>query len=184
MIKKIFIHFANGFEEIEALTPVDTLRRAGCEVTLVSVTGKKEVTSSHGVKIIADKLFEEMNYAEADMLVLPGGMPGSKHLDEHRGLKDKIMEADENNKWIAAICAAPMVLGHLGLLKGKRATCYPGNEKDLLGATHTGESVEIDRNIITAKGAGVSVKFGLSLVEVLVGKEKADEIKAQMMVES
>jgi 4-methyl-5(b-hydroxyethyl)-thiazole monophosphate biosynthesis len=182
-MKKIFIHFADGFEEIEALAPVDILRRAGCDVTIVSMMGRKEVTSSRGVKIVADKLFEEMIYAEADMLVLPGGMPGSKNLDEHHGLKDKIVEANKSGKWIAAICAAPMVLGHLGLLKGKKATCYPGNEPDLVGATVTGAPVEKDGNIITAKGAGVSVKFGLALAEVLVGKEKADEIKAKMMVE-
>ncbi|HEX2936733.1 MAG TPA: DJ-1/PfpI family protein [Bacteroidales bacterium] len=111
-MKKIFIHFAEGFEEIEALAPVDILRRAGCDVTVVSMTGRKEVTSSRGIKIVAEKLFEEMNYAEADMLVLPGGMPGSKNLDEHRGLKDKIVEANKEGKWIAAICSAPMVLGH------------------------------------------------------------------------
>ncbi len=181
-MKKIFIHFADGFEEIEALAPVDILRRAGCDVTIVSMMGRKEVTSSRGVKIVADKLFEELNYAEADMLVLPGGMPGSKNLDEHQGLKDKIVEANKSGKWIAAICAAPMVLGHLGLLKGKKATCYPGNEPDLVGATVTGAAVEMAGNIITAKGAGVSVQFGLSLAEVLVGKEKADEIKAKMMV--
>lgn len=182
-MKKIFIHFADGFEEIEALAPVDILRRAGCDVTIVSMMNRKEVTSSRGVRIVADKLFEEMNYAEADMLVLPGGMPGSKILDEHKGLKDKIVEANNAGKWIAAICAAPMVLGHLGLLKGMKATCYPGNEPDLVGATVTGASIEKDGNIITAKGAGVSVKFGLALAEVLVGKEKAEEIQVKMMVE-
>lgn len=182
-MKKILVHFADGFEEIEALAPVDILRRAGCEVTIVSMNGKEVVTSSRGVKIVADKLFEEVNYSQADMLVLPGGMPGSKHLDEHQGLKDRLMEANKNGKWLAAICAAPMVLGHLGLLKGKRATCYPGNEQELAGANHTGKSVEKDGNIVTSKGAGVSVDFGLTLVEVLLGKEKADEVKMKMMVE-
>jgi len=182
-MKKVYIHFADGFEEIEALAPVDILRRAGCEVTMVSIMGRKEVTSSRGVKVIADKLFEEMNYDEADMLVLPGGMPGSKNLDEHEGLKNKILAHNKNAKWLAAICAAPMVLGHLGLLKGKTATCYPGNEPDLIGATTTGKAVEKDGNIITSKGAGVSIQFGLMLAEVLVGKEKADEVKAKMMVE-
>jgi protein deglycase len=182
-MKKVFIHFADGFEEIEALAPVDILRRAGCDVTMVSIMGRKEVTSSRGVKIIADKLFEEMNYAEADMLVLPGGMPGSKNLDEHKELKNKLTEHHKNGKLLAAICAAPMVLGHIGILKGKHATCYPGNEPDLIGATCTGKSVEKDGTIITAKGAGVSVQFGLLLAEVLVGKEKADEVKTKMMVE-
>jgi protein deglycase len=182
-MKKVYIHFADGFEEIEALAPVDILRRAGCEVTIVSIMGRKEVTSSRGVKIIADKLFEEINYAEADMLVLPGGMPGSKNLDEHEGLKLKLLEHNKNGKWLAAICAAPMVLGHLGLLKGKQATCYPGNEADLIGATCTGKSVEKDGKIITGKGAGVSIQFGLTLAEVLVGQDKADEVKNKMMVE-
>jgi len=182
-MKTVYIHFADGFEEIEALAPVDILRRAGCEVTIVSIMGKKEVISSRGVKIIADKLFEEMNYKEVDMLVLPGGMPGSKNLDEHEGLKKQLLEANKNGKWLGAICAAPMVLGHLGLLKNKNATCYPGNEPDLIGAKSTGKSVEIDGNIITAKGAGVSIKFGLALAEVLVGKEKANEVKSKMMVE-
>ena len=182
-MKKVLVHFADGFEEIEALAPVDILRRAGCDVTVVSMMGRKEVTSSRGVKIIADKLFEEVNYMEADMLVLPGGMPGSKNLDGHEGLKEKIMEAHKNGKWLAAICAAPMVLGHLGLLKGKRATCYPGNEPDLIGASCTGKSVEKDGTVITAKGAGVSVQFGLTLAEALIGKEKANEVKMKMMVE-
>ncbi|NJK95410.1 MAG: DJ-1/PfpI family protein [Bacteroidales bacterium] len=182
-MKKVFIHFADGFEEIEALAPVDILRRAGCEVSMVSVTGIKQVTSSRGVKVIADKLFEEMNYDEADMLVLPGGMPGSRNLDQHDGLKAKLMEAANQGKYIGAICAAPMVLGHLGLLNGKRATCYPGNEPDLTGATCTHKGLEIDGNIITAKGAGVSIQFGLALAEVLVGSEKAGDIKEKIMME-
>jgi protein deglycase len=182
-MKKVFIHLAEGFEEIEALAPVDILRRAGCEVTMVSVTGKNEVTSSRGVRVIADKLFEEMNYNEADMLVLPGGMPGSKNLDEHEGLKAKLMEASKHGKLLGAICAAPMVLGHLDLLKGKKATCYPGTEPDLIGATCTYKGVEKDGNVITAKGAGVSVQFGLALTEALLGTAKADEIKEKIMME-
>lgn len=182
-MKTIYVHFANGFEEIEALAPVDVLRRAGCEVLLVSVSGSKNVTSSRGVTIVTDKLFEEVDYKTADMLVLPGGMPGSKNLDDHAGLKSKIAEHNKQGRWIAAICAAPMVLGHMGILEGKTVTCYPGNEPDLKGAKPTGRSLEIDGNIITAKGAGVSVKFSLALVEVLMGAEKANEIKNRMMVE-
>jgi 4-methyl-5(b-hydroxyethyl)-thiazole monophosphate biosynthesis len=182
-MKKVYIHFADGFEEIEALAPVDILRRAGCEVVMVSIMKRKEVISSRGVKIIADALFEDINYSDANMLVLPGGMPGSKNLDEHEGLKTKILEANKSGKWLAAICSAPMVFGHLGLLKGKKATCYPGDEAELIGASCTGKSVEKDGNIITSKGAGVSVQCGLTLVEVLVGKEKANEVKKKMMVE-
>jgi 4-methyl-5(b-hydroxyethyl)-thiazole monophosphate biosynthesis len=183
MSKKVLVHFADGFEEIEALTPVDVLRRAGCEVTMVSVMDTLQVKSSRGVIIMADKLFKEVNYTEADMLVLPGGMPGSKNLDNHEGLKAKLLEADKNNKWLAAICAAPMVLGHLGLLKGKNATCYPGNEPDLIGAHLKGTAVEKDGKIITGKGAGSSLKFSLALVEALINKEKAKEIADKMMVE-
>lgn len=182
-MKKILVHLAEGFEEIEALTPVDVLRRAGCDVQMVSISGNMLVRSSRNVGVQADILFENANYADADMLVLPGGMPGSKNLDLHEGLKEKLLQADRNGKWIAAICAAPMVLGHLGLLQGKKATCYPGNEKDLIGATSTGKAVEIDDNFITGKGAGSSIKFSLALVEVLLGKEKAQEIKSKMMVE-
>jgi protein deglycase len=182
-MKKILIHLAEGFEEIEALTPVDVLRRAGCEALMVSVSGNLQVKSSRGVIVIADKLFEEADYNAADMLVLPGGMPGSKNLDNHEGLKKKLVEANKNGKWLAAICAAPMVLGHLGLLKDKKATCYPGNEPDLLGATPTGSALEVDGNIITSKGAGTSIKFSLALVEALITKEKAHEIKEKMMVE-
>jgi protein deglycase len=117
------------------------------------------------------------------MLVLPGGMPGSKNLDEHQGLKNKLLEAAGKNIWIGAICAAPMVLGHLGLLKNKKATCYPGTEPELLGASFTGKSVETDGNIITGRGAGVSIQFGLKLAEILVGREKAEDVKNKMMVE-
>ena len=182
-IKKIFVHFADGFEEIEGITPVDVLRRAGCDVTMVSVTGNRMVKSSRNVVIQTDMLFEELDYELADMLVLPGGMPGSKNLDMHEGLKNELLIADRKGKWIAAICAAPMVLGHMGLLQGRKATCFPGHEKDLIGATSTGKSLEIDENFITAKGAGVSLKFSLCLVEMLLGKEKAQEIKTKMMVE-
>ena len=182
-MKKIFVHFAEGFEEIEAITPVDVLRRAGCEVSMVSVTGNRMVTSSRNITVQTDFLFDEVDYKKADMLVLPGGMPGSKNLDQHEGLKNKLLEADRQGKWLAAICAAPMVFGHLGLLQGRKATCYPGNEKDLVGATATGKAVEIDQNFITAKGAGSSIKFSLTLVEVLLGKEKALDIKSKMMVE-
>lgn len=182
-MKKIFVHLAEGFEEIEAITPVDVLRRAGCDVTMVSVTGNRMVTSSRNIAVQTDALFEEVDYTKADMLVLPGGMPGSKNLDQHEGLKNKLLEADRSGKFLAAICAAPMVLGHLGLLQGRKATCYPGNEKDLVGATVTGKAVEIDENFITGKGAGSSIKFSLALVEVLCGKEKAQDIKTKMMVE-
>lgn len=182
-MKKILIHFANGFEEVEAITPVDVLRRAGCEVITVSVTGKKEVTSARGVTILADKLFEESDYSRADVILLPGGQPGSDNLNRHEGLKKQIKAFHEQGKIISAICAAPLVLGSAGILKGKKATCYPGVESQLTGATCTGNAVEVDGNIITGKGPGVALKFSLTLVEKLVGKAKADELRKAMIVE-
>ena len=182
-MKKVLIHFATGFEEIEAITPVDVLRRAGCEVITVSVTGKKEVTSARKVPILADRLFEEIDYEQADIIVLPGGQPGSDNLNRHEGLKKQIKTFHEKGKILAAICAAPLVLGSTGILKGRKATCYPGVESQLEGATITGNAVEVDGNVITAKGPGVALKFSLTLVEKLVGKVKADEIKKDMIFE-
>lgn len=182
MMKNVYVFFADGFEEIEAIAPVDILRRAGCNVTIVSITNDIKVKSSRGITIIADKILDDTGYSNADMLVLPGGMPGTQNLNAHTGLKNSLIEANKNSKFIAAICAAPMVLGHLGILNGKRATCYPGNESDLEGAFFTGNNVEIDSNIITSKGAGTSVQFSLALVEVLFGKEKSKEIADKMMV--
>jgi 4-methyl-5(b-hydroxyethyl)-thiazole monophosphate biosynthesis len=182
-MKKVLIHFANGFEEVEAITPVDVLRRAGCEVITVSVTGKKEVTSTRGVTILADKLFVEADYDQAHMILLPGGQPGSDNLNRHEGLKKQLLTFHQQGKLIAAICAAPLVLGNLGILKGKRATCYPGVESQLTGATCTGNAVEIDGNVITGKGPGVALKFSLALVEKLVDKAKSDELRKAMIVE-
>jgi 4-methyl-5(b-hydroxyethyl)-thiazole monophosphate biosynthesis len=120
---KILIHLADGFEEVEAVTPIDVLRRAGCEVITVSITGKKEVTSTRGLTIVADRLFEDTNYASADVILLPGGQPGSDNLNRHVGLKSQIEKFHSQGKDIAAICAAPLVLGAIGILKGKRVTC-------------------------------------------------------------
>lgn len=182
-MKKVLIHFANGFEEIEAITPVDVLRRAGCEVDTISVTGMLEVTSSRGVTILTEKHFIEADYAQADMILLPGGQPGSDNLNRHEGLKKQIKSFHEQGKLVAAICAAPLVFGSIGILKGKRATCFPGVEPQLTGATCTGNAVEVDGNIITGKGPGVALKFSLTLVEKLVGKSKADEVKKAMIAE-
>jgi 4-methyl-5(b-hydroxyethyl)-thiazole monophosphate biosynthesis len=180
-MKKVMIHFADGFEEVEAITPVDVLRRAGCEVVMVSVTGKKEVTSKRGVVVMTDKNFNEINYDEADMIVLPGGQPGANNLNKHEGLKKQIINFNTQGKFIAAICAAPLVLGSAGILKGKKATCFPGTESLLTGANCTGRPVETDGNIITGKGPGVALAFSLALVEKLQGKPVADEVKEAMI---
>ncbi len=181
-MKKVLIHFADGFEEIEAITPIDVLRRAGCEVVTVSVTGNSEVTSTRGVTLVADTHFVEADYDHADMIVLPGGQPGANNLNKHEGLKKEIQEFFRQGKFVAAICAAPLVLGSTGILKGKRATCYPGTEPQLTGATCTGNGVERDGHIITGKGPAFALDFALLLAEVLTGKDKANEVRKAMLI--
>ncbi len=173
---KVCIFLADGFEEIEGLTVVDLLRRAKIEITMVSITGKLEITGAHQIKVIADCLFDEYSYNDVDMLVLPGGMPGTINLGAHEGLVSLLNEFHEQGKYLSAICAAPSVLGEHGLLKGRCATCYPGFEDKLIGATFTGNKVEIDSNIITSKGLGTSIDFALSIITLLKGEEIAHNI--------
>ena len=179
----IYLFLANGFEEIEALCPLDLLRRAGLEVTTVGIGGDM-ISGAHGITVAAD--IPEGMYADSspDMLILPGGMPGAKNLDESRVVDTALRAAARNGSFIAAICAAPMVLGHRGLLEGKKATCYPGFEDHLSGATVTGESVVRDGKIITAKGMGVALEFGLALVEALKGKAVCEELRRTVMAKS
>lgn len=181
-MKKVIVHLADGFEEIEAITPVDVLRRAGCEVVIVSISGKNSVTSRRNVTVMADRLFSESDYETVDMIILPGGQPGANNLNSHEGLKKQIVSFNNKGKWLAAICAAPLVLGGLGILRGKKATCFPGTEQKLIDANYTGNPVEVDGHIITGKGPGVALEFSLMLAEKLVGKEKADEIREAMIV--
>lgn len=181
-MKKVMIHLADGFEEIEAITPIDVLRRAGCDVVTVSISGKNAVTSRRNVTIMADRLFSERDYDLADMIILPGGQPGANNLNAHEGLKKQIENFNTKGKWVAAICAAPLVLGGLGILKGKNATGFPGTESKLTGANYTGNGVEVDGNIVTGKGPGVALQFSLVLAEKLVGKEKAEELRKDMIV--
>lgn len=181
-MKKIAVHLAEGFEEIEAISIIDVLRRAKIITTVVSVTKNLEVTGSHEIKIVADELFDDVNYELIEMIVLPGGMPGASNLNEHLGLREQILNFHESKKQLAAICAAPLVFGNLGILKNKKATCYPGFENQLHGAITTGENIEVADNIITAKGAGVAIKFALKIVEILKGKKLADELAIKMIV--
>ncbi|MCL3779431.1 DJ-1/PfpI family protein [Prolixibacteraceae bacterium JC049] len=181
-MKKVFVHLATGFEDVEAISIIDVLRRAEIDVTTVSINEDKTVLSAHNVPVIADKLFTEVDYNEADMIVLPGGLPGATNLDEHEGLKAQIKAFDEAGKGLAAICAAPMVFGHLGLLKGKEAICYPGFEEHLEGATVTdAPAVEAD-HIITGKGPGTALLFSLKIVEKLKGAKLAQQLKAGMLI--
>lgn len=180
-MKKVFLFLADGFEEIEALATVDVLRRAGVQVTTVSINPTEMVTGAHSIPVVADVLFADCTLAEADMLILPGGMPGAANLDAHEGLRAAISAHAEAGKWLASICAAPMVYGHMGLLNGKKATCYPGYEGELAGATYTATPVEKDGNIITGKGPAVVLPFAYALAEVLVGEEVVAQVKAGML---
>lgn len=181
-MKKVAVHFATGFEEIEALAVVDILRRADLIVYMVSVMGRRIVTGSHKIKVTTDKMFEEVDYDEIDMIVLPGGMPGATNLNAHEGLKQVVKKFNDDQKYISAICAAPLVLGNMGLLDGKDATCYPGFEKHLRGANIPPKALVEDGKIVTAKGPGLAIEFGLKLVEKLVNAKKAKEIKEAMIV--
>lgn len=172
----VYVFFANGFEEIEAFTVVDVLRRAGMDVELVSVIGKEEVLGAHDVTVVCDGLFADYKFDDVELLVLPGGMPGAGTLDKHEGLKALITETIAKNKKVAAICAAPMVLGKLGLLKGKRVTCYPSFEQYMEGATCTGEFVEVDDNIITGNSPAGAMNFSFAIVRELMGEDKVKEL--------
>lgn len=176
-MSKVYVLLAEGFEEVEALTPVDLLRRAGIEVVLVSITEKIEVRGARRINVISDIGIDELK-DDGDMLILPGGMPGTNNLKDSRKVREAILKYDEQGKYLAAICAAPTVFGEMGLLKGKKATCYPGMEDGLKGATHTGDyaSVAIDGRFITSRGVGTAIDFSLALIEILCSKEKADEI--------
>lgn len=180
-MEKIAVFLADGFEEIEAVSIIDILRRADIETTTISISGNREVNGSHKIKILADKLFNEINIDDYSMIVLPGGMPGSKNLNEHPGLREQILNFHEQNKMLGAICAAPLVFGNLGILKNKKATCYPGYENQLHGAVVTGEKTEVSGNIITGKGAGVAIDFSLKIVETIKGEPLATELARKLI---
>jgi len=183
-MKTIFVFLAEGFEEIEALTPVDVLRRAGLSVQTVSVMDEQVVAGAHGVPVLADKMFAEINPEDAEMILLPGGLPGATNLDAHEGLSQLILDFAEADKPLAAICAAPLVLGNRGLLQGKKATCYPGFETYLQGAEYTAALVEKDGNIITGKGPGAAMEFAFAIVEKYCGIDKVNELKHGMMIQA
>lgn len=173
---KIYIFLADGFEEIEGLTVVDLLRRAGLEAVTVSIMGRKEITGAHRIVVQADELFENVDFDDAKMLVLPGGMPGTLHLGEHLGLHQILTKKMEENCPISAICAAPSILGDMGALKGKKAVCYPGFEDRLEGAVVTENPVEVDGNITTSRGMGTAIPFALAIIARFQGEECAEKI--------
>ena len=177
----VYVFLANGFEEVEALAQVDILRRAGLGVTTVSVTGHKHVEGAHGVQVMADELFEKVDYTDATAMILPGGMPGATNLANHSGLCEIIKVAYRNNAVVAAICAAPLVLGRLGLLRDKRATIYPGMESEINGAVITHALVECDGRIITGKGPAAAFAFAYTIVDALMGRGASDRIATGML---
>ena len=179
---KTAIFFANGFEEIEALTVVDLLRRAGVEVVMVSIKDDVNIKGARGINVIADTTLSG-NLSDADMVILPGGMPGTNYLKASEEVRAIVNEYNDEGKFVAAICAAPTVFGDMGILLGKKATCYPGLEPGLNGAMWPGAdySVVQDGNIITSRGVGTAIDFALKLIEVLIDKKKADEIAASIV---
>ncbi|MBQ8382003.1 MAG: DJ-1/PfpI family protein [Clostridia bacterium] len=179
----IYIFLANGFEEIEALTPVDVFRRARLDTVTVSITDSHTVVGSHNIAVAADKLLSEVDLTNADLLLLPGGMPGTKHLGECKPLCDAVSAHAQAGKPVAAICAAPSVLGTLGLLRGKEAICYPGFEDALIGATVSEKKVVCDGNVVTAAGMGVALDFALECLCLLGHADDADRIRTSVIAE-
>lgn len=181
MSKKICVFLADGFEEIEGLTVVDLLRRAGVEVTTVSIMGELTIHGAHGIDVQADKLFEEVDYDEMDMAVLPGGMPGTLNLGAHSGVKAVLEQFYQKRRYIAAICAAPSILGKYGMLEGRKATSYPGFEEALTGAEYVYDAVAADDFLITSRGLGTAIEFSLKLIEKLIDEDKAEEVKKSII---
>lgn len=175
-MNRLAIFLADGFEEIEALAVVDICRRGGLTIDMISIMGKTEVTGSHGIMVKADGLFEDAVIGDYDMLILPGGMPGTLKLEAHEALMQQVDEFYAAGKKIGAICAAPSIFGHKGILKGRRACSYPTFENQLEGAAVTPGPVEISDNVITSRGMGTAIDFGLAILGVFCGQEMAQKI--------
>ncbi len=173
---KAYVFLADGFETVEALAVVDILRRAGVETVTVGVSQKSEIISAQNITVRADRMLDEEDYTDADIVFLPGGMPGTRNLEADEKVLNIVKKQYESGKIVTAICAAPSILGHLNILQGKKATCYPGFEKDLYGAKLMTERVVEDGNVITSRGMGTAVDLGLALVERLLGREASEKI--------
>lgn len=180
-MNKLGIFMADGCEEIEGLTVVDLVRRAGIEIEMISVSGKEIVTGSHKIAFLTDVRKEDADYTSYDGIVLPGGMPGTTHLMEDETVNRVIREFAESGKLVAAICAAPSVLGNAGLLAGKKATCYPGVEAKLIGANFVTDSVAKDGNIITSRGLGTAIDFAAEIVAYLKDQDAAKALKESIV---
>lgn len=180
-MSKLGIFMANGCEEIEGLTVVDILRRAGIEIVMISITDVAEVTSSHMVTFRTDTVKSAVTFEKLDGIVLPGGMPGTLNLKADETVQRVIRQFAAEGKLVAAICAAPSVLGEAGLLQGKCATCHPGFEEKLSGAQFLAEPVVRDGNIITSRGMGTAILFGLAILEYFEGPEAVERVKAGLV---
>lgn len=174
-----YMFLANGFEITEAMAPLDVMRRAGLEVCTVGVSGEM-IESSNGVTVKPDIDLSKVSYDDIEGAILPGGMPGTLNLKKNKTVTDCVRYCYDNGKLVAAICAAPSVFGKMGLLNGRKATCFPGFEKELLGADYTGAHVETDGNVITSKGAGCALSFGHAIVSFSQSKESADKVLSDM----
>lgn len=183
-MKKIGIFMAEGCEEIEGLAVVDIVRRAKFEIVMISITEKKEVTGSHGITFCADALSTEVNYDDLDGIILPGGMPGTLNLKADDIVKMIIEKYAAEGKLVAAICAAPEVLGEAGILNGKRATCHPGHEDKLIGAMLSTDSVVVDGNIITSRGMGTAIDFGLAITRYFTDEATVEHVKTGLVYHS
>ena len=177
---KVSVFIADGTEEVECLTIVDLLRRAGVEARLVSVMETEKIVSSHKVTIEADGKFDTEDFSDTDMLFIPGGMPGTKHMLEHDGLKALVKKFADEGKMLGAVCAAPTVLGQVGVLEGKKATCFPGWEDKLNCGEYTGALVERDGLVITGRGLGACIDEGIEIIRMLKGDEAASDIKSRI----
>ncbi len=172
----LYIFLANGFETVEAMAPIDLCRRAGLDIKTVSITNDKTVISSHNIPVVADITLNEVNFDDAAMLILPGGMPGTTNLEKCDTLINELKKHYNAGKKIAAICAAPKILGALNMLAGKKACIFPGMEDNLIGAIVEYNKVSKDGNIITSRGMGCATDFGAAIVAEFCGQEKADEL--------
>ncbi len=180
-MSKIGIFFSKGYEEIEALTVVDLVRRVGIEIDMISVDGTPEVEGSHGIVVKMDKVLPEVDFDSLDMIVLPGGLPGTHGLENCEVLMAQLDAFYAAGKYVAAICAAPSIFGHRGYLKGRKATSFPSFESHLDGAEVTGGAAEADGHVITGRGMGCSIPFALKIVEQFLGKEEADALAAKIV---
>lgn len=180
-MKKIGIFLADGFEEIEGLAVVDILRRAGVEAQMISIMGKREISGSHNIHVQADVCYEDVDFAELDGVVLSGGMPGTLNLGAHTGVNETMKSFAEEGKLVAAVCAAPSVLGQAGLLEGKKAACYPGYEDKLTGAEVVYDEVAEAGNIITSRGMGTTIAFALRILAYLESEEKAAQMAEKIV---